>query len=434
MGDRRSYGSGRNSATNRRGNATRPADQSQRNMFIGVGFFVVALLVIGLILFSSRGDDDNNPGVGFSDATSTATTVASVPQPSATVAAAATQTETGPTTNNPTSTFVSTATAGANPTETTEIDTVEPTPTDESADAEPEPTDSPPTEVPEPTEEPLVGEFGNLPPAQIVSGGLSRPLDLDYELGISLDDTPSTAPVYLMEWPAWTEDDVATIAASLDLEGEIEGGPGNYQVFGATSELYFSGPTIQYVFTGDIPDVALGNDAVVIRTARSWIYANGFINDDLDGGSVIGRDDDAGRAVVLFKPAEPSPLLAFVPSATVTVGQGEIVIEANIRWPTNYVTSDYGLRSGDELWNTVLAGEGSIEADLSGVGGNGALSGTLTIHSVAIAYSYAGSSGSNEYLVPLIVFSGEAVLNESDTVVPVSIYVPAVYGQSTPQG
>ena len=54
-------------------------------------------------------------------------------------------------------------------------------------------------------------------------------------------------------------------------------------------------------------------------TASDWIYANGFISDDLDGGAIIGRDDDAGRAVVLFQPAAVSPVLSFTPNATVTI-------------------------------------------------------------------------------------------------------------------
>jgi hypothetical protein len=321
------------------------------------------------------------------------------------------------------------------PTATSEdIDTIEPTPTDELAE-EPEPTATTVVEEAEPTEEPpAIGDFGTLPPAQIVSGGLSRSLDLDYELAVSLSDSPSSAPVYLLEWPAWTEDDVATIAGNLDLDGTVEGGPGNYQVIGTTSEIYFNGSTVQYVYTSSLPDLPLGTDANVIESARSWIYANGFISDDLNGGAVIGRDDDAGRAVVLFKPAQVSPVLSFLPSATVTVGAGGTVLEANIRWPAGYIDSEYGLWSGDALWNKVLAGSASIEADLSSVAGTGALSGTMTVTGISLAYSYAGSPAGDEFLVPLIIFSGDATINETGDVVPVSVYVAAIAGQATPQG
>ncbi|MDQ3548410.1 MAG: hypothetical protein M3439_06270 [Chloroflexota bacterium] len=416
-----------------------------------MAFFVAALLVIAVILFSGGDDnDDEQQGVTVGEATRTSVQETAAVQPSVTTTATTTTTMTAPgTATSTTGGAAPTATtADIEPTETTAPEDGEPVPTqeEEASVDEPEPTEEPAVEEPAPTEEPVVeepvpsedppaiGDFGTLPPAQIVSGGLSRTLNLDYEIATSLSNLPSSAPVYLLEWPAWTEDDVATIAANLDLDGAIEGGPGNYQVFGSTSEIYFSGPTVQYVYTGSLPELPLGDDASAIESARSWIYANGFISDDLDGGVVIGRDDDAGRAVVLFKPAQVSPVLSFVPSATVTVGPGGSVIESNIRWPANYIGSEYGLWSGDALWNKVLAGEASIEADLSAVGGNGALSGTLTVYDISIAYSYAGTPGSDEFLVPLIVFSGEATLNETGDVVPVSVYVSAIAGQATPQG
>jgi hypothetical protein len=438
LGDRRSYGSGNGNVPDRRVSATRQSDRSQRSILVGVGFFVAALLIIGLILFTGRGDDDNGQGVvvGEVTSTSTATEQTAGAQPSNT------GTSTNPSTTSPNT---STSTTGAvAPTPTSDDDPsvneqseVEPTATEpvDEPTAEPTATEEPVDEAPVPTEEvPSVGEFGTLPPVQIVSGGSARSLDLEYELAASLSASPSSATVYQLAWPEWTEDDVATISANLGLDGEIEGGPGNYQVFGSTAQIYFSGATIQYAYTSSLPDLDLGTDAEVIQTASSWIYANGFISDDLDGGVIIGRDDDAGRAVVLFRPAAVSPVLSFTPNATVTIGPGGTVVEARIRWPSDYIGSDYGLWSGDTLWNRVLAGEASVDADLSGVSAGGALSGLMTVYDISLAYSYAGSPGSDEYLVPLVIFSGEATINETGDVVPVSIYVSAIAGQATPQG
>lgn len=434
MGDRRSYGSGHNNVPDRRVSATRQSDHSQRSTLVGVGFFVAALLIIGLILFTGRGDDDNGQGVVVGQVTSTATEQTSAAQPSGT-STSTTQSTTPPNTSTSTTGAVAPTATNDDPTATQEVDD-EPVPTepDDEPTSEPAPTDEPVVEE-EPTEEaPFVGEFGTLPPVQIVSGGSSRSLDLEYELAASLAASPSSATVYMLEWPAWTEDDVATISANLGMDGEVEGGPGNYQVFGSTAQIYFSGATIQYAYTSSLPDLDLGTDAEVIQSASSWIYANGFISDDLDGGVIIGRDDDAGRAVVLFRPAAVSPVLSFTPNATVTIGPGGTVVEARIRWPSDYIGSDYGLWSGDTLWNRVLAGEGSIDADLSGVSASGALSGLMTVYDISLAYSYAGSPGSDEYLVPLVIFSGEATINETGDVVPVSIYVSAIAGQATPQG
>lgn len=399
-------------------------------------------MIIGAILFVGGGDDDDpgNQGLVATTVSGTAT------EDSGSILESATNTSTTEATSGP-NTATSTSRA-VPPTATTEVDDPTATINEEPEEVDPteaetdtedhedtEPTEEPVESVPDPTEEPpLVGDFGTLPPAQVVSGGTSRTLNLDFELATSLSNSPSSAIVYLLEFPAWTESDVESLAANLGLDGEVEGGPGNYQVFGSTAEIYFSGSTIQYVYTGTLPDLELGSDSAVIQSASDWIYANGFIGGDLDGGAVIGRDDEAGRAVVLFRPADVSPVLSFVPSATVTIGPGGTVVEARIRWPSDYIGSEYGLWSGDTLWNRILAGQGSVEADLSGVAGSGALSGTMAVYEIWIAYSYAGSPGSDEYLVPLVVFSGEATINETGDVVPVSIYVPAVAGQSTPQG
>jgi hypothetical protein len=441
LGDRRSYGNGRGSVPNDRIGATRYSDRSQRNLLAGVGFFVAALAIIDLILFTGGGDDEPNDQRGLvGEQTATATGESSPAAPSQASTSTSTTTTGTSTASSTTGIVPPTATSDIeDPTSTTAEETDEPEPTETEdlavVPSESEPTEAPEDEEPAPTEEaPSVGDFGTLPPAQIVSGGLSRSLDLDYDLATSLANTPSSAPVYLLEFPAWDESDVATIADNLGLDGEVEGGPGNYQVVGSTAEIYFSGPTIQYVYTGSLPDLPLGDDANIIQSASDWIYANGFIGGDIDGGVIIGRDDDAGRAVVLFRPADVSRVLSFVPSATVTVGPGGTVVEARIRWPSNYIPSDYGLWSGDTLWNRVLAGQGAVEADLSGVGGSGALSGVMTVYDVSIAYSYAGDPSGDEYLVPLVVFSGEATINETGDVVQVSIYVAAIAGQATPQG
>jgi hypothetical protein len=356
LGDRRSYGSGRGNAPDRRVSATRHNDRSQRNILAGVGFFVAALAIIGVLLFTGGGDDDGDDQRGIvGEVTSTSTTESLLVTPD--------DTSTSTTTSTTGANTVTSTTGAVPPTATTEDDDPTATNTEEAVETEPtgsqgeeeptdeaEPTEEPVDEGPDPNEEPpFIGDFGTLPPAQIVSGGLTRSLSLDYELATSLGNAPSSAPVYLLEFPAWAESDVASIADNLGLDGAVEGGPGNFQVVGSTAEIYFSGPTIQYVYTGSLPDLPLGDDANVIQAASDWIYANGFISGDLDGGVIIGRDDDAGRAVVLFRPADVSPVLSFVPSATVTIGPGGSVVEARIRWPSNYIGSEYGFWSGDTL-------------------------------------------------------------------------------------
>ncbi len=205
---------------------TRNNERSQRNLFVGVGFFVAAVLIIGMILFAGRGNDgDGQQGVVVGQVTNTATSQSNTAQPGTTSTSTRTAEATSPPNTSTSTTGVPAPTAtgeNAEPTSMAEVEE-QSIPTEPEADPteESEPTEEPVVEEPEPTEEaPFVGEFGTLPPVQIVSGGLSRSLDLEYEMAASLSASPSSALVYLLDWPAWTEDDVATIAANLGLDGE----------------------------------------------------------------------------------------------------------------------------------------------------------------------------------------------------------------------
>jgi len=293
-----------------------------------------------------------------------------------------------------------------------------------------------PTEVvnAEPTEEPVVGDFGQLPPIQIVSGGLERNVDLEYVLDAAAFSAPDLAPVYQIQWKLWTADDLAVIAANLGVDGEIEDfGGDDYQISGSESAL-FAGPTpsgqpiIQYESYAERLADPLPDDGTLIDTAFSFLVDGGFVS-DAGVGTVTGRDDDAGIAIVEFKPSEPTPSLAALPAATVTFGPGGIVEMAEARWPENYVISDYSLRSTSALWNDVLAGEASFEADLSAVP-EGTLSGTFTVNDIGTAYSLSGA----DYLAPLVVFYGDIYFSEFDVTVPMRIFVQAVEGQDAPAG
>lgn len=408
-------------------------DNSQRNLLIGVGVFVAALALVGALLLTGRGDDDGDTAAVATN-TRAATSELGAPQsmlgsPTAgsgqgtqppgppTAAAGATATATGTT---------DTAAAAETPTD----EAVSEEPTEEPVAEEPEPTEPP---VDEPEEEPVVGDFGQLPPVQIVSGGLSRSLDLSYEIDTSTYGTPDMASVYSVDWYDWTVDEVTAIAASLGINGTAEDlGAGSVEVIGDNAELY-AGPTaLQYVSYDPAAGDALEDDGTLVATASAWLTGHGIIGSYLGDGAVIGRDETSQIAVVQFKPTEPSPLLAFWPSASVTLAPGGVVREADIRWPGAYAVSDYSLRSLNSMWNDVLAGEGAMEGDLSALPGSGPASGTFTVTDVGLAYSYA--SGDGDYLVPLVVFYGEAYFAEYDTSVPLQIYVTAVAAQDNPAG
>lgn len=314
--------------------------------------------------------------------------------------------------------------------------TDEPTviPADEATASHDEPTEVAATEPsePEPTPVPLIGDFGPLPPAQIVSGGLSRGLSLDYVLNRSSVSAPQTGTVYKFVWPEYTSDDVATMAASLGIDGAVQAsGNGVFRVSGGGKSLSVRTRTIQYS-NGNAESATLADDATLIAAAESWLASSALVSTGVGDGHIIGRNDEADLAVVLVQPASPSPLLAAFPSASVTVTGAGVVREANVQWPGDYIPSEYGMRSLSEIWNQVLAGQGAIEADMSDVPGSGTVSATFTVESVGVAYS-VGSGSAGEFLMPIMVFSGTAV-SDDGTAFPVWVYMSAVQGETSAAG
>jgi hypothetical protein len=389
-----------------------------RALLLGIGLFVITLGVLAAVLFTNGDDDNNSPTPLAAVATSTSGASPTVP-----VAAVVTATLPPTTTAAPTATN----TAAVDPTETPTETSDDPTPTDEPATEEPTETVQTPTV-------PSEGEFGALPPVEIPSGGLARPLTLSYELGLSLDDIPSEGDVYQLQWPERTADDVTALATALGITGDVaDQGDGVFSVDGDGGSLYAAPDVVQISLDPAPANGGLADDATSIDAARTWLLDNGLVGDDIGDGSVISKDANAARATVYFSTDAASPLLAAYPSARVTVGPGGAIYEAYVKWPVDYAVATYQLVSAEDLWAAVQAGQGYLEADLSSIPGEGPVSGTLTVTSVSLAYSTAdGDDG--EYLAPIVVFSGEAVLDDSGASVPVSVYLPAVAGQSAPRG
>ena len=256
----------------------------------------------------------------------------------------------------------------------------------------------------------LKASSAQLPPVEIPSGGLARAADVSYELGLSLD-VPSEAEVYQLLWPERTADDVATIATSLGIDGDVaDQGDGVFSVDGDGGSLYVAPDVVQISLDPAAANGGLADDATSIDAARTWLLENSLVGDDIGDGSVISKDANAARATVYFSTDAASPLLAAYPSARVTVGPGGAIYEAYVKWPAELRHRQLRTFSADDLWAAVQAGQGYLEADLSSIPGEGPVSGTLTVTNVSIAYSTAGGDG-GEYLAPIIVFSGEAVLD-----------------------
>lgn len=421
---------------------TRPYGSSSLAVSVAVIVIVLALLVIGgVLIWGARGGDDDEGNaadpttvdVAFDNPTSTVQELPTVDDTTPTVAG------TEPPTQEPsaTPTLTATATMEVVPIEEEEIvptatDVPEPTATEVVEEPTEEPVVEPTSEIEVPDEpevEPEIGEFGELLPAQLPSGGVSSSLSLTYDLGMSLDVLPTDASAYLIDWPIYSIEDVQVSVEQLGIDGEVvEEGTGVFRTEGETGALYVSPSEIVFSSYVEPAGSELPGDGGAAGLAAEWLSLSGFVNANIDGGTVISRDEDALRMIVVFRPYEPSPNLAPTPSATVTVGAGGEIIEARIHWPSEVIPSTYGLRSPANIWKTVQNGNGFLEADVSQVSATGFLSGTATITDYSIAYTLAGGVDS-QFLVPVIQFYGTAIIDQSGEAISISVSVPAVYHQ-----
>lgn len=420
----------------------RPYGSSSVAVTIAVVVLVGALLAAAAFVVFRGGDDNDQAAevVGTSTVTAaaesllpTATSPASTASPTATESPTASAPPPATTTPVP-------------PTETEEA--VEPTATSEATEVETEPpaTEAPdvqePTTAPtseveapaEPTEEPASGEFGQLPAPQLPSGGASTTLSLDYQLGLSLENLPAAGTVYQIGWPVLTIDQAQAMADQLGIQGEVaQLGNGTFEVSGEAGYLYIS-PLETVYQSSATGEGAAPTESEALSVALQWLLSTGLVGDNNDGGVVIATDDATGNIVTRFQPAEPSPILSPIPGATVTVGAGGTVVEAQIHWQNTFSASDYGFSAPINLWEAVASGQGYLEADLSGVDASSGLTGTATMTSYSIAYTIAGGPSIGHYLTPVIVFEGTARIDQTGAEVPVSVSVSAVYDQAGSSG
>lgn len=431
-----------------RGPQTRPFGSSGLAAILGVGVFLIALVIAGVLVLG--GDDDNGDefGVASQGATATATSSSSLlptgtaesDEPAATAtgepATFPTLAPGSPTPRTfPTLTPEPTATEDPDvalaPTEAT--DDEDESEVDEPADEEPvdeEPVEPENDEEVPPAEEPVAGDFGYLPAPQLPSGGAGQSLDLDFQLATSLELVPLSGTVYQLEWPVYSEADVETMAATLGLDGEVETqGDGVFSVSGSEASLFVAPTIIEYGAYSAGSGGPLPSADVAIDAAWSWFAALGVDGVSIGEGSVIAVEENAGLSIVALTPGSPAPNLAPTPSARVKVSAGGVVEEATIVWPSALYGSDYGLRPALDIWDDLRNGNAFVSADLSESGGG---TGTMSVTDISIAYTVAGSSWDTQYAVPLVVFGGTATINGVD--VYVSAYVPAVYHQENPLG
>ena len=401
----------------------RSGGSSPTSLIIATTALIIVAAAVGFLAFGSRHSPNSS--------TTAATPLATPATPLALgITPAATAVETPAANPTATETAVSTAEPTVEP-------TAKPTATTQAKTAVPTETAAPTSAPTAAATNPALGAFGELPPADVPTGNSAgRQMQLDYRLNMSLQQVPQNAPVYQLQPRKWTADNVGQLAKSLGITGKVTDEGGTFHASGGSGDLYVSASLVQYIAATDSAAPSSGSlpsDSAAIDAARSWLLKHDLVGSNVGAGEVVGREESAGKVQVRVKPADPSSILSATPSATLTIGRGGGVLEADCRWPTSFQSSSYGLSSADQLWSDAKSGQGYVEVDPSALP-SGSLTGTATMTSASVAYTIAGQPGGVQYLVPLVVFQGQATFQGASNPVPIKVYVPAVSGQAAPRG
>jgi hypothetical protein len=276
-----------------------------------------------------------------------------------------------------------------------------------------------------------------LPAADIPSTNVQGfSFNLEATLTADLASVAVDAPVYQLEVPVHTAESVGALATALGISGAVEDrGNGTFAASG-NGELFVTPSLIQYLSPNQLGEGELPDDASAVEIAREWLRTSTLIQPDLGEGSVVSRDDAAGRIVIVFTPVEPSNLLSAYPSITVSVGLGGAVLEVASRWASIQRADQYLLRTSEEAWRQVETGQGYVEVELAGSGiqQGSVVSGLVTYATIDLAYTTAGPPGSGQFLVPIFVFTGLLTPEGTNQTYPINTYVPALAISDTPVG
>lgn len=247
---------------------------------------------------------------------------------------------------------------------------------------------------------------------------------------------PADAPIYAMKQQITDADQAKAIAGKLGVEGDLKDeGNGTYSITGKGT-LYVTPGLVQYVAPGETPEGGLSSDAEVIAAAREWLRGKELLPANAGEGTIQTKVDAPARAIVLFQPVTPTPLISSIPNVTVTVGAKGTVLEASWRWADVTQADTYQLRPLDQAFAEISSKRAYLQATLpSDKFPDGAtIKGKAVYSSVSLAYASSGVPGEQQYLQPVYVFTGKLTPEGSDTAFSVTSYVPALANSNQPVG
>jgi hypothetical protein len=253
----------------------------------------------------------------------------------------------------------------------------------------------------------------------------------------NFDGVPTEAPVYKMELPTFTAEQVNELAERLGIEGEATDlGGGSFSVESRDGQLFVTQGRVQYISSSKVEDGDLPEDEASIAAAREWLRERGLLPADVGEGTVLTRSESPKRVIVGFQPLQPRPLISSTPMVSVSMGADGQVTEAMNGWARLAQDVVYQLRGADFAWGEVEARRAWVDASLptSEFAPGSTIGGAVVYTQLSLAYTTSGIPGENQYLQPVYVFHGELTPDGTDSRYQVRAYVPALINSNQPVG
>lgn len=253
----------------------------------------------------------------------------------------------------------------------------------------------------------------------------------------NFDSVPTEAPVYKMELPVYTTEQVAELAERLEIEGDVSDlGGGTFSVQSRSGQLYVTQGRVQYISSAEVEDGDLPNDDTSISTGREWLRERGLLPGDVGEGTILTRSESPKRVIVGFQPIQPKPLISSTPMVSVSIGPGATVVEATAGWAKLSQDVVYQLRGSDFAWDEVESRRAWVDAKLptDTFEPGTTIGGSVVYTQLSLAYTTSGIPGENQYLQPVYVFHGELTPDGTDSRYQVKAYVAALINSNQPVG
>lgn len=250
------------------------------------------------------------------------------------------------------------------------------------------------------------------------------------------DGVSQDLPIYTFESINYTEAEVASIAETLGVGGEVTSqGDGTYTVEGEGS-IFTTPGLLQFVSAVEAPDEELPEDEAAIAFARDWLRVSGLLPANIGEGSIVARIEEPARLIVGFVPASPTPLLSSTPGLTVTVGPAGSILEARVSWADISEGETFRLRGVLDAFTVIESRQSYLDVSLptDAFQPGSAITGAATYDQVSMAYTTSGSAGGAQYLQPVYVFTGTLRPEGTEGNFSITAYVPAIVTGLEPVG